>query len=74
MISITKDEAAAVRVKFPNAHIVRTMKQKSGRHRYYCEENRGVMRYIEYLRNTGVLYKKNKGAANSANRKKASRV
>lgn len=47
MIAISKQEKEAIVKRFPNVHIVRTMKQKSKRHRYYCEESKGVMRYLE---------------------------
>ena len=50
MIAITKSEKDAISVRFPNVHIVRTMKQKSKRHRYYCEESKGVMRYLRETR------------------------
>lgn len=50
MIAITKAEKDAISAQFPNAHIVRTMKQKSKRHHYYCEESKGVMRYLEETR------------------------
>ena len=39
MILITKEEKDAISKFFPDAHIVRTMRQKSKRHRYYCEES-----------------------------------
>lgn len=50
MIAISKQEKEAIVKRFPNVHIVRTMKQKSKRHRYYCEESKGVMRYLEEAR------------------------
>ena len=50
MIAISKQEKEAIVKRFPNFHIVRTMKQKSKRHRYYCEESKGVMRYLEETR------------------------
>lgn len=50
MIVITKAEKEAIREQFPKVHIVRTMKQKSKRHRYYCEETRQVMRFLNKLR------------------------
>lgn len=50
MIAISKDEKKIISEKFPNVHIVRTMKQKSKRHRYYCEENRAVMNLIRKMR------------------------
>lgn len=50
MILINKDEAMAVRESVPGAHVVRTMKQKSKRHRYYCEETKAVMSVINKIR------------------------
>lgn len=50
MILISRDEKAAVQEKFPNVHIVRTMKQKSKRHRYYMVEDPGPMRIIKQMR------------------------
>lgn len=56
MIAITKDEKTMINTKFPKAHIVRTMKQKSKRHRYYCEETDYVMSFLKQLRKErGVL-------------------
>ena len=50
MIAISKDEKKIISKKFPNVHIVRTMKQMSKRHHYYCEENRAVMNLIRKMR------------------------
>lgn len=50
MILITKEEKDAISKFFPDAHIVRTMKQKSKRHRYYCEESINVMKYLNQVR------------------------
>lgn len=50
MILITKEEKDAISKFFPDAHIVRTMKQKSKRHRYYCEESINVMKYLNQAR------------------------
>lgn len=55
MVAITKTEKEAILKRFPNVHIVRTMKQKSKRHHYYCEESRGVMKYLDQMRNAGVI-------------------
>lgn len=52
MIAINKAEKDAIRTQFPNAHIVRTMKQKSKRHHYYCEESKSIMKYLEKVRNS----------------------
>lgn len=54
MIAITKEEKDAIRELFPNTHIVRTMKQKSKRHRYYCVEDRNVMRLLRKMREGGA--------------------
>lgn len=53
MIAISKKEKEYINEHFPNAHIVRTMKQKSKRHHYYCEESKSVMRYLDEIRNCG---------------------
>lgn len=56
MVLISKEEKEAIREKFPMTNIVRTMRQRSKRHRYYCEEAPQVMRYLNALRRKGVLY------------------
>ena len=55
MVAINKDEKDAIAKRFPRVHIVRTMKQKSKRHRYCVEENRRVMEYLRELRESGVV-------------------
>lgn len=55
MVAITKTEKEAILKRFPNVHIVRTMKQKSKRHHYYCEESRAVMKYLDQMRNSGII-------------------
>ena len=50
MVLITKDEKEIIRKQFPKACIVRTVKSKSNRHRYYCEEYPPVMRLLKKLR------------------------
>jgi hypothetical protein len=50
MIAISKAEKDVISERFPKVHIVRTMKQKSKRHHYYCEESRGVMNYLRKVR------------------------
>lgn len=54
MILITRDEKMAVLEKFPNVHIVRTMKADSKRHRYYMVEEPGPMRIIKQLRGESI--------------------
>ena len=46
MILITKQEAEVVRLKYPDADIVRTCVHKSNRHRYYMPERLSFLRLI----------------------------
>jgi len=50
MVLITQAEKDAIRAKFPNLNIVRTMRQDSKRHHYYCEESAPVMKFLKKLR------------------------
>lgn len=50
MILISREEKEVVLEKYPGAHIVRTCRQKSKRHRYYMVEDPGPMRVIKQLR------------------------
>lgn len=50
MIAISKAEKDAVRERFPNLHIVRTMVKDSKRHHYYMTESKGAMRLLNSLR------------------------
>lgn len=50
MVAINKAEKEAIIERFPNARIVRTMKHRSKRHRYYVEESRNVMRFLNQIR------------------------
>ena len=54
MFSITKEEAAVMRDRCPDVHIVRTMKQKSHRDHYFCEETVTAIRVLKDLRGTEV--------------------
>lgn len=72
MVAINKAEAEAIRAQFPEVHIVRTMKQKSKRHRYYCEESKLAMRFLNRLRGIDDGYNKRAGG-NYNNRKKNKR-
>lgn len=58
MIAITAAEKQTICRKYPNAHIVRTMKQDSKRHHYYMVEGGAPMRYLNELR--GVVSPKDK--------------
>lgn len=50
MIAISKKEKEAINTRFPNIHIVRTVKHKSKRHHYYCEESKRAMRFLREMR------------------------
>lgn len=50
MIAISKAEKEVISERLPNVHIVRTMKQKSKRHHYYCEETKQVMQILSQIR------------------------
>ena len=50
MIAITLFEKNAICEKYPNVHIVRTMKQDSKRHHYYMVEAAAPMRMLNTLR------------------------
>lgn len=52
LIAINKEEKEIISKMYPNVHIVRTAKQRSKRHRYYCEENRAAMALLAQLRDT----------------------
>lgn len=73
MIAVTKDEVEVIRERFPYAHIVRTMKQKSKRHRYFCEEAKPVMRYLAKSRGEETHVPGKRGSGDYANRKKTQR-
>ena len=55
MVLITREEKIAIREKFPKINIVRTMRQRSSRHRYYMEESPKAMQYLTTVRNRNVL-------------------
>lgn len=68
MISINKSEAKAIRESLPNVHIVRTMKQKSKRGHYFCEESRQAIKFLEDFRN-GCGTAEKAGGENRYNKK-----
>lgn len=71
MVRITKEEKDIICKRFPKVHIVRTVKQRSKRHTYYCEESRGVISLLNQLRKNGSYNLG--GEDNYAIRKKAER-
>lgn len=50
MLHISKEEAAILRSRCPHVHIKRTMKQKSHRGNYFCEETSAAIRVIREIR------------------------
>lgn len=75
MIAINKAEKDAISMQFPNVHIVRTMKQKSKRHHYYCEESVQVLRFLNRVRGEdGVALKPRREGERHTNRKNAKRI
>ncbi len=50
MVSINKEEKLAILAKYPNVHVVRTMKQDSKRHHYFAEEYPPAMRLLREMR------------------------
>lgn len=54
MFAITKEEASIMRERCPKVHIVRTMKQKSHRGTYFCEETVDAIRLIRELRSSEI--------------------
>ena len=51
MIAITATEKEFITKNLPSAHIRRTVKQKSKRHKYYLEESRKAMQMLAKYRN-----------------------
>lgn len=54
MIEVNRIEKERIQAECPNAHIVKTMRQHSGRGHYYCEESRKVLRLLREMREGGV--------------------
>ena len=73
MISVTKEETETIRKQIPEAHIVRTERQKSKRHRYYCEETPDVMRLLRRLRGIDAPRKERGRGAGNADRTRTRR-
>lgn len=60
MIAINAREKELIMERYPDIHIVRTVKQKSHRHRYFCVETPGVMELIAELRGYEISPKKSR--------------
>lgn len=70
MVLINKKEKDVISERFPKVHITRTMKQKSKRHHYYCEEAKPVMRLLRQMRQGGT-YAEGKAGGNNRFTEKA---
>lgn len=73
MIAITAEEKKAIHKKYPDVHIVRTMKQDSKRHHYYMTEDRKPMALLRKLREAGEVYTE-KGRVDNRYKQKKRRV
>lgn len=74
MIAITKAEKDAIREKFPSVNIVRTMKQKSKRHHYYCEETKQVSKLLKQMRESDCVTNSTRRNVRNADRTDGKRV
>ena len=54
MILINKSERDIIHNYIPNAYITRTCKNKSDRHKYYCEESKRAMKLLRRIRDGEV--------------------
>lgn len=54
MFAISKEEAVVLRERCPKVTIVRTMKQKSKRGHYFCEETAPAIRVLKELRSSEI--------------------
>lgn len=68
LLKISKEEKDVISTLFPEVNIVRTMKQRSKRHTYYCEETKRAVAVINKMRNgqpiRGYPKKTNGGGSN----------
>lgn len=65
MILVDKREKDAILKRFPDAKITRTVRQKSKRHRYYCEETRHIINFLSKYRKercSEMYFEKKEGA------------
>ena len=53
MVLVTKKIKKKKKKKFPYAHVYRTSKQKSKRHRYWCSEEPDVLDHLRRMRGIG---------------------
>lgn len=73
MIAITAEEKKTIHERYPEVHIVRTMRQDSKRHHYYMTEDRKPMALLRKLREAGVVYTE-KGRVDNRPKQKKRRV
>ena len=53
MVEISKEEAVKIRKLFPRAYIIRTMKQHSGRGKFYLDESSASLYALQKVREGG---------------------
>lgn len=54
MILISSDEKKIITERFPEIHIVRTMKKDSSRHHYYMAEEPAPVKFLMVLRERSI--------------------
>ena len=55
MVLVTKREKEIIQESFPKVRIIRTSKQHSDKHNYYCEESYDAMKLLKRLREESVV-------------------
>ena len=50
MVEISKEERDIIVERLPDTYIIRTMKRRSKRHHYSCEESKAVMSLLREIR------------------------
>lgn len=61
MVMINKQEKDAILKLYPDTPMVRTMRQDSKRHHYYCVETKGVRDLLRTMRRSGEFHGAPKG-------------
>ena len=74
MVAITKAEKDTICKQFPNVNIVRTMRQKSKRHHYYCEETKQVSKLLREMRDTCYETDAGRKDVSNADRENSGRI
>lgn len=56
MVMINRQEKEAILERYPNTQMVRTMRQDSKRHHYYCVETREIRDFLRTMRRAGEYH------------------